>query len=645
MNACVLAALSVLAAIDAPVTDVTVFSDRARVTRTATVELSGTRTLELAPLPDTIDASSLRVEADGARVVRVDLAPLLPQQMSGDQARTFLEQLAALDDRLALLSAQAQAYREEASAAQAIAPATPQAEPLRPLPRLDSSGWAQALTFISTRASKAEAAARDLDAQMKTLARKRQALAEQAQLAGGATRHGGWKVTPTLDGTGHATVRVTYLAGPARWTPSYDLQLQTDTGQVRVSFSGQVSQETTEDWSDALLTLSTAVPGTAVRMPELATWKIGEQDRFIPTPIAAPPQVVPMPPPPPPPPRVDIAELWRERLASRERSPVQADQDEANARAANGPFDKFGAIGGRGEAAGAIMTPPPAPPPPPKTYHRRPAQPVQTESSPPGAPAMAPAPEPVAQEEKAEEIDALAPAKPAPPTTGFNLAPPSVYVPPSYSPELPAAAAGGYDLAWTSLQRESVESGKGARQVALFSQSWPVSVERKLFPALAQDAFLVAELKSPSTTPLPAGPAQLFVGADPVGHAQLQLVSPGESFTLPLGLDRALKPVRNVELVTAEKGFIGKDDVSRYVVTTELANPYRVPVAVKIFDQWPRTDDEHVEVELVSTTPWAKQDPVKGSLEWDLTLPPAQKTTVSFTYTIRRPKHWRLHQK
>lgn len=230
------------------------------------------------------------------------------------------------------------------------------------------------------------------------------------------------------------------------------------------------------------------------------------------------------------------------------------------------------------------------------------------------------------------------------PTSEFSLAPPSVYLPPTYSPELPAALAGGYDLAWPSLAKETVQSGKGSRRVALFSQSWPVGVERRAYPALAPEAYLVAQLKSPSPTPLPGGNAQLYVGADPAGTARLELVAPGETFTLPLGLDRAVKPIRNVDLVTSEKGLIGKDDVNRYVVRTEIVNPYPVPIFIKVFDQWPLTDDKDVEVKLLETRPWAIQDPVKGSLEWDLTIPAGKKTEVSFTYTLRRPKNWRLHQ-
>jgi hypothetical protein len=410
-----------------------------------------------------------------------------------------------------------------------------------------------------------------------------------------------------------------------------------------------VSQETTEDWTDARLRLSTAVPDQAVQLPRLATWKIGERDRFIPTPVAQPPQVVPVRAPPPPVPQVDTAALWRQRLQARVNGAAPAEPEKTRADA----FDSvFGSADGRGYAAGGVTGSVSAGalggrPPPPPQYQPRPrpkrAAPPPSSPSIPGAPSAARASEGADLSE--DFVSNLAVSRPGQPTAAFNLAPPSVWVAPTYAPNLPASLAGGYDLAWTSLARETVESGKGARAVALFSQQWPVTVERKVFPALAQEAYLVAELKSPSPTPLPGGTAQLYVGADPTGHATLDLVSPGETFTLPLGLDRALKPIRNVELVSAEKGVFSKDDVNRYVVTTELANPYPRPIAVKIFDQWPRTDDANVEVVLVSTKPWAKQDTVAGSLEWDLTLPASGKTTVTFTYTIRRPKSWRLHQK
>ena len=228
--------------------------------------------------------------------------------------------------------------------------------------------------------------------------------------------------------------------------------------------------------------------------------------------------------------------------------------------------------------------------------------------------------------------------------TSVGLAPPAGWVRPQLDARLPAARAGGHDLAFRAARPETVRTGGGVRQVPLFSESWPVKVERELYPALAQDAFLVAELKSPSRQVLPGGEAQLYVGADPAGTAQLKVVAPGEPFTLPLGLDRAVRPVRNVQLVTAERGFIGKDEETQYVTTIEVANPYPFALPVRIHDQWPLSRSEDVEVRLVRTEPWAEQDEVKGALTWRLTVPPSGKTTVSFRYTVRHPKGWRLLQ-
>ena len=85
-----------------------------------------------------------------------------------------------------------------------------------------------------------------------------------------------------------------------------------------------------------------------------------------------------------------------------------------------------------------------------------------------------------------------------------------------------------------------------------------------------------------------------------------------------------------------------------YLLLLGVAMPLKylagIPIAVKVKDQWPTADDKEVEVKLAETKPYAIQDTVKGTLEWHLTLAPSSKTNVSFTYSIRRPKGWRLHQ-
>lgn len=645
---------ALLLAVDAPVTNVTVFTDQARVQRTAQVPLNGVQRLEFPPLLDSVDLASVRVEAKGAEVRRVDIDRVAPEKLRTDEAKAALAELERLDAELARVNGELAVLTGQRAALERLAPQAPESDALRPAPKLNAAGWAASAKFSSDMLDGVQKSLRDESEQVRVMLERRDALALRAQKLGQPSYVPGWRVTAELAGAGAATVTLTYLVRNARWTPTWDLQLQPDTNTVNLSLAGLVSQESGEDWTAATLSLSTAVPSSAVKVPRLLTWKIGTSERFIPTPTPMQEYVAP-PPPVPQAQRFTTEEALLRAQLQRVAGARPAKTDTAVTVPAFQPGggEVGGVVGGvlGGKVAGdsdADGIPDEldrmpeeearplekrkaeAPPPPPPPVSRRP-------------PASAPAPFDSSGAESRIVSDRR-PEKPQAPVSGMSLAPPPAWQAPSYGADSPVTLAGGYDLAFTSLQKETVPSNKGQRRVALWSQQWPVSVERKIFPALAPEAFLVAELKNPSQQVLPGGTAQLYVGADPAGTARLTLVSPGEAFTLPLGIDRALKPVRNVQVVDSTVGLFSKDDVTTYVVTVELANPYRAPVAVKIYDQWPVTDQKEVEVKLLETRPYAAQDPVKGSLEWHLTIPPQQKTTLSFSYSLKRPHGWRLQQ-
>ena len=385
------------------------------------------------------------------------------------------------------------------------------------------------------------------------------------------------------------------------------------------------------------------MPAASTRLPRLRTWKLGERERFVP----APPRLNdPVRPPPPAaaPGRATRDDDEALRVALLQRAGVTATMPAE---------DKGGALAGELDDlfAGADHA------------SRKPSMKAEEAEDvalapPPTATASVAAPAPIAPEAMVTSelarntpvagrtYDAVGStaAVPMEPTEQIGLVPPPGWQAPTWDPNLPAALAGGWDLSYAALAPETIASGKGARRVALFARSWPVTAERKLYPALADDAFLVAEIKNPSSDALPGGHAQLFVGADPAGTALLAMVAPGETFTLPLGLDHAVKPVRNVKVTTVEKGIINKDEINEYVVTTEIANPYRAPLSLRVLDQIPVSDQHDVEVKLVRSEPAAQLDAVKGELGWRVTVPPQGRTSVTFTYSIKRPKGWRLHQ-
>lgn len=107
------------AATPSRITDVTLYPDSATVVRTATVA-PGARSVELACLPMTFDADSLRVEGDSSIRVGDVRVESVPREGSGC-ARTALDtQIRALEDQRAALGVQIQANALSASYLKAV---------------------------------------------------------------------------------------------------------------------------------------------------------------------------------------------------------------------------------------------------------------------------------------------------------------------------------------------------------------------------------------------------------------------------------------------------------------------------------------------------------------------------------------------
>lgn len=113
------------AAVQWAVSQVTVFSDRARVVRT-THAAAGK--VELPLLPDSVDPDSIRVAAAGAEVQRIDVAHVEPDAFPADEARALLVKLEKVDDRIALAAAERD---DDARSLDELRRISPQLPPIR----------------------------------------------------------------------------------------------------------------------------------------------------------------------------------------------------------------------------------------------------------------------------------------------------------------------------------------------------------------------------------------------------------------------------------------------------------------------------------------------------------------------------------
>ncbi len=269
---------------------VTVYQDRAVVTRAASSELpAGEHELVLEKLPASLQENSLQVSAKSSGQatlldVRVrdafqaDTANERVKQLE-DQIRKLQGQQAALDDEAAVLDNQ----RELVAMMQRGA-----TEPAKdgPRPTLDELKAIQALSADTL--SRTLAGLRRVAEQRDDLERQLSAAqGELGQLQGQLNRRTKTvTLRVNLARAGKLDLNVSYAVAGARWTPSYDARLRPADRSVDLGYFGVIRQNTGEDWNNVKLTLSTARPALGGGAPKLNPWIID---------VAVPPPPMPAP--------------------------------------------------------------------------------------------------------------------------------------------------------------------------------------------------------------------------------------------------------------------------------------------------------------------------------------------------------------
>jgi uncharacterized protein (TIGR02231 family) len=272
-----------LAALAAPVNStisaVTVYTDRAVVTRSASVDLpGGTTELVFANLPQALNERSLQVSGRGtaqalildvsARQTYVDFTPNARVKELEDQLKGLGKQVRGLDDRTNLMNGmQASLDRMEAAL---FAP------PTKDVPRPDLNQFTSSLNYLTEQKAKLATERAALDEQREELSNKINTVQNQLNELRGAGGRAFKTVTVRVSApqAGSLDVALSYTVPGASWAPSYDARVQSSERAVNLGYFGIVRQSTGEDWKDVALTLSTARPGLGGAAPVLSVWNL-----------------------------------------------------------------------------------------------------------------------------------------------------------------------------------------------------------------------------------------------------------------------------------------------------------------------------------------------------------------------------------
>lgn len=268
-------------ALESSVSKVTVFSDRARVTRLANAKVTTEPTVfAFSHLPGWVDDGSVRVSASAGRIVDVRVERTFLARATDAKWRNaenhhkqLSAQLAELDDELSVLNAQkAQIESIKAFSLEKITKDTT-------IGNVSVSTYSDVLTFVSDSLRKTAKARRNAAAKRDKITPEFQASTKRLAELKNLMKLEETTVLVTLQSSQDtpSAIALTYMLPGATWEPKHELRVSTkDAKKVEVISFAVVTQTSGEDWGDADLFFSTQSSVQSVRIPELEALTLGD---------------------------------------------------------------------------------------------------------------------------------------------------------------------------------------------------------------------------------------------------------------------------------------------------------------------------------------------------------------------------------
>ena len=263
------------------ITDVTVYADRAQVTRTATANLAAEPArFAFLKLPGWIDEGSVRIAltpADAGDVLDVQIRRAYLGKASDEDfrkaenaVREFADQIAAVEDEKAVLEAETKQIDSIRAFALEKLPKDVALREIKP------GEYGESVKFISGSLREVAAARRELEKKRRDLqpelAARQRLLDELRQRSQLEER----SVVVTLKGAAKtAELRLTYMLPGATWEPVHELRAVPGGKTVALASHAVVMQTSGEDWTGVNLALSTQRSTETMKIPELEALLLG----------------------------------------------------------------------------------------------------------------------------------------------------------------------------------------------------------------------------------------------------------------------------------------------------------------------------------------------------------------------------------
>ncbi len=262
---------------------VTVFSDRARVTRVSEIALKkGLNIFDISGIPEKLDDSSLTValpKSVDAVLLSVEIPRKYGSKLDPKELQEIEKKKDELSQQLSLLQKRKRQLQNNISTIKqlniGIAPSERDVKPAI----LTPDTWKTFLNFTSEQLANCAKSIRNIDKQSFDLGQEYEVVKNKYSKLVSYRRKSQKIARVKINSLVEQSIKIdfSYIIYNASWFPIYDIHVDPKTAEVSMSYFAQIAQKTGEDWSDTKIIMSTAIPAQSADLPKLQTTLIQEK--------------------------------------------------------------------------------------------------------------------------------------------------------------------------------------------------------------------------------------------------------------------------------------------------------------------------------------------------------------------------------
>ncbi len=216
------------------------------------------------------------------------------------------------------------------------------------------------------------------------------------------------------------------------------------------------------------------------------------------------------------------------------------------------------------------------------------------------------------------------------------------------------AWADDYDYAFAASSSLDIVSDGQFHSVPIMVGDAKCSSQHVVVPRETSDVFRTLLMNNCFSSPLLPGPMDVYWNENFLLTSPLSFTPPSGKVELGLGVDQAIKVVRNTHYREDTTGLMGGSLQLTHKIAIEVVNNSSRKINLRVQERIPvaSSDADDIKVTVKNVTPsWdeyapepesAQIDALQGGYQWKISIPPGERSELSASYEIRLPSKFEL---